>query len=295
MKHHFLLTTVVLAVNLVALAAEAQAIGTALYVDSYAPGSTAQSGYTNPLTAVGSPERFTGENVFDGVVSPFNPPFLTSELVSIGEGGQITLQLSHFVVPDASGPEIGVFTNAGLVDVDGSSLNPAATASVAPVATFGDDSAQVEVSEDGISWTSLGIQLFDMPTSGYTDLTNPFSSTPGSVDSSFDQPFTGSLSDFAGLDYFDAGATDVLDVLSGSGGGTWLDISATGLSQIAWIRFSVADDGLAGTNLNFELDAVTISADALGGLVPEPTSATLLAFALVAVCSVRVRRRACDF
>jgi hypothetical protein len=291
MKTQFLLTTSIFAAYLIVPAVEVQAIGTALYVDSYTAGSTAQGGYTSPLTAVGSPERFTGENVFDGVVSPFNPPFLTSELVSIGEGGQITLQLSHFVNPDASGPEIGVFTNAGLVDVDGSFLNPAATASATPVATFGADSTEVEVSEDGISWTSLGVQLYDMPTSGYTDLTNPFSSTPGSVDSSFDQPFTGSVSDFAGLDYFDAGATDVLDVLNGSGGGTWLDISATGLSQIAWIRFSVADDGLVGTGLNFELDAVTISANALGSLVPEPTSTTLLALALAAACSVRMRRK----
>ncbi len=282
-------TAMLIATSLAANPTKALAQGTALYVDSYNAGSTpTPGGYTNPATAIGSPERFTGEGTWDGVVSPFNAPWLTTELVSIGEGGQLTLRLSNFVTPDATGPELGIFTNATIADVDGDFANPAATASAAPVSAFGVDSALVEVSEDGLAWTSLGVQLFDIPTSGYTDLTNPFSAVAGAVNSNFDQPFLGVLDDFAGLDYYNSGATDVLDVLAGSGGGTWLDISGTGLSQISWIRFSVADDNDAGTSLNFELDAVTIAASALGGQIPEPTSAALLAIALAAVgCSRR--------
>ncbi len=288
MRDYFVFAAMAFATILVAVPTNAFALSTALFVDSYNAGSTpAPGGYIDPATALGSPERLTGEGVFPGVVSPFNSPFLNTELVSIGEGGHLTLQLSNLVTPDASGPELGIFTNATIADVDGDFSNPAATASAAPVSTFGTDSALVEVSEDGLVWTSLGEQLFDIPTSGYTDLTNPFSGTPGAVPANFDQPFTGVLDDFAGLDYFNGSATDVLDVLAGSGGGTWLDISGTGLNEISWIRFSVADDNNVGTSLNFELDAVTIASSALGGLVPEPTSASLLAMALVAVGGLR--------
>ena len=41
---------------------------------AYDAGSNPAPGYTDPSSALGSPERFTGERVFPGVVSPFNPP-----------------------------------------------------------------------------------------------------------------------------------------------------------------------------------------------------------------------------
>ena len=288
MRRFNFILTLTIATTLAAFTSTCLALGTALSVESYDAGTTpAFGGYINPATALGSPERFTGEGVFPGAVSPFNSPFLNTELVSIGEGGHLTLRLSHEVTPDATGPELGVFTNVGIIDVDNDFSNPAATASASPVGAFGVDSALVEVSEDGLAWTSLGLQQFDIPTSGYTDLTNPFSATPGSVNSSFDQPFSGVLDDFANLDYYNGGATDVLDVLGGSGGGTWLDISATGLSQISWIRFSVADDNNGSVDLNFELDAVTISATALGATVPEPSSLVLLSISLLVVGSRR--------
>ena len=56
--------------------------------------------------------------------------------------------------------------------------------------------------------------------------------------SDFQKPFTGNLSSFNGLRYFDAANPDMLDLLAGSGGGKWLDISGTGLAQVGFIRFS---------------------------------------------------------
>jgi hypothetical protein len=260
----------------------------AVQVVSYDAGATPASGYNDSLSALGLPERFTGEGVFPGVVSPFNPPFLRNEIVSVGEGGQLTLRLSNYAVPQIGAPEIGVFSNPGLIDVN----YPNGQAG-SPATTFGFDSALVEVSGDGVSWTSLGKTDFDIPTNGYTDLTDPYSGVAGSVLADFQQPFTGSLSSFSGLSYYNAGGGDILGLLAGSGGGKWLDISGTGLAQVGYIRFSVADDGNSTTKLNFELDAVSVSHAALGtATVPEPATLLFVAQASLALGFARRRFRA---
>jgi len=82
-----------------------------------------------------------------------------------------------------------------------------------------------------------------------------------------------------------------LGVLNGSGGGTWLDISATGLAQVGFIRFSVENDNNAATNLNFELDALSIATPAIGpATVPEPSAGLLMVFG--ALVMLRLRGRA---
>jgi hypothetical protein len=261
----------------------------AVEVVSYNPGSTPASGFTTALAALGSPERFTGEGSFPGVVSPFNPPFLPSEIVSIGEGGRLTLRLSHYAVTAAPAPQIGVFTNVGLLDFD----YPNGRAG-SPPAAFGVDAAVVEVSENGVDWVGLngGSPItFDVPTNGYTDLTDPFSAVAGSAPSDFQQPFAGSLASFDGLPYYDAGSPDILDLFAGSGGGTWLDISATGLTQVGFVRFSVLDDTDGDTSLNFELDAIAIAHAAVGLPVPEPATIILTGWALFSLANQRLRSR----
>jgi hypothetical protein len=259
----------------------------AVDVVSYDSGLTPAAGYTMPAAALGSPERFTGEGVFPSIVSPFSPPFLNSEIVSIGEGGWLTLRLSHYAIPQAGDPEIGVFTNVGLIETN----FPNGQAG-SPPGTFGVDSAVVELSENGQTWISLNEITFDIPTNGYTDLTNPFSFVPGSSPSDFQQPFTGTLSDFGGLRYSDAGAPDILELLAGSGGGKWFDLSMSGLPQVGFIRFSVPNDLDSGTSLNFELDAVVISLAAIGDrTVPEPTTIALLWVAFAFGDFILARRR----
>jgi hypothetical protein len=251
-------------------------------VVSYSAGSTpaiefdSQLPYDLSASALGQPERFTGEGSYPSVVSPFSPPYSLNEIVSVGEGGELTLRLSHFAVPQADAPEIGVFTNVGILDSD----YPNGLAGSPPFA-LGTDAAEVSVSEDGLAWISLGSVTFDIPMNGYTDLTTPFADSPGSSLSDFQTPFTGMLSDFAGLTYYDAGGNGMLDLLDGSGGGTWLDISATGLSKVGYVRFAVADDLNEAVKLNFELDAVSVSHAAMGlRTVPEPTSLALAGLAL---------------
>jgi hypothetical protein len=253
-------------------------------VASYNAGTTPAAGFTAPATALGSPERLTGEGSFPSVVSPFSPPFLASEIVSVGEGGHITLRLSHYAIPQATGPEIGVFENIGLIDT--SFPNGVAGS---PAATFGIDSALVDVSANGTTWVSLGNIAFDIPANGYTDVTDPFAGAAGSVPSDFQKPFTGDLNSFSSLRYSDAAGPDMLDLLSGSGGGKWLDISGAGLAQVGFIRFSVADDLSATSRLNFELDAVSISHAAMGAaVVPEPHVFILIS---ISVGTVLFRRR----
>jgi hypothetical protein len=252
-------------------------------IASYESGTTPAPGYTMASAALGEPERFIG-GAFPSVVSPFSPPYLTDQIVSIGEGGQITVRLSRYAIPHA-GLEIGVFSNVGLVDDD--YPNGQATS---PATTFGIDSAIVEVSADGVLWSSLGSVAFDIPSSGYTDLSGPYSSTPGSSPSDFQQPFTGTLSSFNGLPYSDAGGPDVRELLAGAGGGKWLDISGTGLARVGYIRFSVVDDLNPGSGRNFELDAVSVAHGSLGGVVPEPAS---LVPAIIALTAITIRCRRC--
>lgn len=232
----------------------------AVEVVSYDPGTNPSPGYTNTAAPLGSPQRDTAF----GAVTPFNPPFSTDDVVSIGEGGEITLRLSNYVLPQAGGPELGVFANAGIADIAWPNGQAGDTLTNDGSSTFGIDSAVVDVSADGASWVSLGEVLFDLPNAGYTD-------AAATAPSDFQQPFTGVLSDFASLDL-----DGMLTLLGGSGGGYWLDISSTGLSQVGYVRFSLADDGDAMTSLNFDLDALSIAAGAVGLATPEPAAALLL-------------------
>jgi hypothetical protein len=272
-------STAIVGVIFAAVCANPAAAQFAAAVVSYDEGTTPAAGFTTPIVALGSPERVTGTGSSSSVVSPFSPPFLSSEIVSVGEGGHITVRLSHYAIPQAGGPEIGVFENLGLIDT--SFPNGVAGS---PATAFGIDSALVEVSANGATWVSLGNIAFDVPANGYTDVTNPFSGTAGSSGSDFQQPFLGDLSSFSGLRYFDAGGPDMVELLAGSGGGTWLDISATGLGQVGFIRFSLADDQNATSRLNFELDAVSIGHAAMGtAVVPEPAAVVLLCVAALTI------------
>ena len=70
-------------------------------VISYVAGTGAATGFTNAASTLGSPERFSGEGLIPGAVTPFQPAFRPDEIVSLGVGGSLVVTFDHDVT-DAS-------------------------------------------------------------------------------------------------------------------------------------------------------------------------------------------------
>ncbi len=252
-------------------------------VVAYEPGLTSNA--LNPEAALGQPGLVAGEGTqFAGILSPFNPHYEADQIVQLGEGGSITLQLSRFALTTTGTPEIGFFTNAGISDaswpegIAGDNLE-------LPGATFGIDNALLEVSADGANWINLGIIRFDQPSSAFTNAASPYQSdTTGLIPADFGIPHNNALADYSGNDW-----STMQGLLGNSAGGTWIDLDSTGLSRVGWIRLSLASDGNEDTQLSFELDAVSIASSATGGLViPEPSVIAML-FTLTGLLARRRR------
>jgi hypothetical protein len=81
-------------------------------VISYNSGTGFAPGFTTASAALGAPAS-------GGSITPFAPPFSKSQIVSIGAGGEITLQLSTPIVNDPSDPygiNFILFANEFFVD-----------------------------------------------------------------------------------------------------------------------------------------------------------------------------------
>lgn len=252
-------------------------------VVAYEAGNIANAG--NPQAALGQPGRVAGAGTqFAGILSPFNPHYEDNQIVQLGEGGSITLQLARFAVTTSQTPEIGIFTNTGISDTSW----PAGIAGdnlELPGATFGIDSALLEVSDDGANWINLGLIRFDQPSSAFTNAASPYQSDPaGLIPADFGMPHNNTLADYSGQHW-----AAIQGLMGNSAGGTWIDLDSTGLSQVGWLRLSLANDGNENTLLQFELDAVSIASLATGGFViPEPSVSALL-FTLIGLLARRRR------
>ncbi|HEY8750636.1 MAG TPA: hypothetical protein VIM11_21810 [Tepidisphaeraceae bacterium] len=226
------------------------------------------SGWPNPLVALGAPSRINGVGSgFDAVMNPFNANWEASDIVEIAPGGQLTLQFPNFVNV-GGGSEIGVISYTFFIDSGlGANLNPAQTYS---------KSAEVRVSDDGVTWHSIGTHAFNHPANAYSDATSSFQSTPGSSPTDFGIPLTTPLSAFDGKTF-----AETLALYGNSGGGTWLDLSSSGLTKVDYIQFRTTTDSLA-------IDAVSLNNADIGAAVPEPA---MLSFLLLTSLSFIRRRR----
>lgn len=253
------------------LAGLAHAGGVATSVIGYDPGSNAAAGYTDAQAALGGPERFTGEGVFPGEVTPFNAAFGSDEIVSIGSGGSLTLGMGGAITDDAShafGIDLIVFGNAGFLDTSYFDADPSNDGTGVLGDTPGlfgvGGAATVQVSADGSDWVTAAVTTIDLfPTLGYDAGGEPTDAF-GAMDPSL------VLGDLAGLSY-----ADLIALYDGRAGGVGIDIASTGLASAGYVRF-LNESGEA-----FEIDAV----------VAVPTPAGVLGLAGLGVFAASRRRR----
>lgn len=233
----------------------------------YEPGLGASAAFQNPGSALGEPARFI-DDPFGGAVTPFNAPFLGSQLVQVGRGGSLVLELSTPASNDAAHPygvDLIVFGNAFFLDQD----YPNGIASGAIAAEGGD----IDVSADGVTWFRVATNAADglFPTLGYTDLSSAYASSPGALHTDFRQAVDPSFAVTAGMTFAQIAAG-----YAGSGGGFGVDIASSGLSSARYVRISVAPDAAFVP----EIDGIAV--------VPAPVSVVALAPLLLAR---RPRRR----
>ncbi|MBX3361230.1 MAG: hypothetical protein KF912_04280 [Phycisphaeraceae bacterium] len=237
---------------------------------TYNAGSNPALNYTDPASALGRPSRFTGDNaefLYPSAVTAFNGAFNYDQVVSIGTGGHIVLGFDTPVRDNPNNPfgiDILIFGNTSFIDADYPN---------GIVGGIFSEGGVVELSADGLHWVTATGVVPDgtIPTIGYSDLTDPFALTRGSVPSNFRLPVDPSI-DFAGMNY-----TQVLDAYNGSGGGTGIDIGAYGLSVVNYVRISNP----------FGTSAIEIDALSRVAAIPAPGSLTLI----LAASFVAPRRR----
>jgi hypothetical protein len=239
-------------------------------VVSYTQGSGANPTYAQPATALGEPTRFTGAGVFPSAVTPFNPAFLSTEIVSLGQGGSLVVAFDEPVFNDAQNPfgiDLLVFGNSFFEDTS----FPAGKAG----SLFG-GAGTIEVSTDGSNWLLIPTVSPDglFPTIGFNDLTDPYATSPGSVLSDFTKPVDPSFNP-TGLNY-----TQILAGYKGSGGGAGIDISVVNLDSISFVRIT-KPVGSAGT----------IEIDALADVTAIPAPSVLAVVGLLALRGTRQRRQ----
>ncbi|HEY7119298.1 MAG TPA: hypothetical protein VH475_22095 [Tepidisphaeraceae bacterium] len=223
--------------------------------------------YTNPGAALGAPQTSTG-GAF--VVTPFNNPFSRNDVVSVGLGGQITLRLARFAHPISGAPEIGVFTFQQFLQ------STTGGTDTGPTLFYPSMRAKIDVSQDGGAWVALhdgNVTSFDIPANAYRD-------PAATLLSDYGLPFTGGLDALRNRASF----ADTLWAYQGSAGGTWIDISDTGLPEVAFVRFSVPPTDA----FSFQLESVSVSTAAAGAPTPEPGCTGLILFAWI--CPRRPRR-----
>jgi hypothetical protein len=240
------------------LVTHAQFAGT---VVSYNSGSGFAAGFTNASAALGAPASGAG-------VTPFAPPFSKSQIVSIGAGGEITLQLDTPLSQGLGHPygvDFNIFANEFFTSSAGNVSG----------LFFHANSTLVQVSPNGSSWFTLNPALAPQvgelfPTDGAGNPSIP-------VDPSL------TLASFSGNNL-----AGIRSLYNGSAGGTGYNLAwaqdaggnSVTLASVDFVRLEVATGVV-------DLDAITA--------VPEPGAFALLLTSLaLLICrrfSTRNRRQ----
>jgi hypothetical protein len=235
-------------------------------------------GYTDPTMALGEPSRITPGD-FGGPVDPFSPPYLRSQLVSLGAGGSLTVRFDQPIRNDPAHPyglDLIVFGAAGFIITNGDFTGGGITDG----SLFGNSAGptRVSVSADGTEFYRLNPALAPpvdslFPTDGQGDFTRPV------------QPGAGA-GDFAGH-----GLAGIRALYQGSGGGTGFDLGwamdgdgqAVTLDSVRFVRVDVLGD-------RAEIDGFAAVSP-----IPEPAAWATLALGVgVMTWRAQKRRRASE-
>jgi len=211
--------------------------------------------FNDPATALGRPTlTTTGDGWHVPLntqvpVVPIGPAFRSYEIVSIGNGGSLTLKFSHPVANDRNNPygiDFIVFGNAMQAIRSGPAWrngNPEDT--VIAQATYGDPGI-VSVSQDGVVWHTFSDGPWAdsfAPTSGYRW---------DSVNDAWAEELDPTRPVDPLLNVDGMNVARMIDAYDGSAGGTGFDIGVLGLD---WIRYVRIDDDPAAI-VTTEIDAV---------------------------------------
>ena len=230
-------------------------------------------GYDQAEAALGEPSRvIPGE--FGGPVDPFNAPWQTDQIVSVGTGGSLTIRFDAPVRNAPTNPhglDFLVFGSSAFVIVNGDYSGGGVTDG----SLFGDNAggaSRVSVSTDGTRFFMLDPTLAPgvdgwFPTDGQGDFRLP-------VDPALRE------ADFAGRTL-----AGIRELYAGSGGGIGYDLAwardeegrPVTLESVEYVRIDV----LAG---RAEIDAFTA--------VPEPEAVTLCLVGIGVLVLSRQRRKA---
>ena len=254
---------VAIVVQIFFLISHTEASPYATTVINYQAGSNAASGYLNPYAALGEPSRVTDRDGPEAEVQPesdvtvFYPSWSRDELVSIGAGGELVVSFDHAVMDNPTnsyGIDFIIFGNAFFIDQE-----PSAGIAVGLYA----DPAKIAVSQDNQNWYDIpGIMADDLfPTQGYINTSSADgSSHDGTIPTDFTKPVD------PGIDWNGKSYAEILALYDGSGGGTGVDISVTGLEWIQYVKIYQNNTD----SWSAEIDGMAI--------VPEPATFLLFCF-----------------
>lgn len=204
----------------------------AAHVVSYNPGEGFAANFTNASAALGEPSRVAP---FGEAIDPFNPPYGTSQIVSIGAGGSITIKFDKpiFDLPHKPfGLDFIIFGNSGFIvtnDFDENFNYIGTPATDGSMFAQNPGVSRVSVSSDGKKFFTL-----DAETSPTVDTLFPTDSS-----GRFDLPVDPSIAqeDFAG-----ATLDDMRSLYNGSAGGAAFNIRSARDARgrrvhLPWIRY----------------------------------------------------------
>ena len=222
----------------------------------YNPGTGFAAGFTNASAALGAP-------ALGAAVTPFAPPFAKSQIVSIGTGGEITLQMASPIWNNPSDPygiNFILFANEFFVN------------SSSGVSGLFDHSASIliQVSADDSTWFTLNPSL--APQAGELFPTYGGGNPQIAVNPSL------TLADFTGQNL-----TGIESLYAGSAGGTGYDLAwaldangdSVNLTSADYVRIEVQSGVL-------DLDGISA--------VPEPATWTLILTG-TALAGFRLRKK----